>query len=121
VPTPDGQYLAFTAPFVEGWPVYIMDSSPENFSKAPEKVAREIKEMTLESKPAVVLATLCASRRIVMGDKYMSDELKALKKGFGGTPVTGFSCFTEIGAKAGAPPSVQHEAANIFILVEEKK
>jgi len=119
VPTPDGNSLAFTAPFIEGWPVYVMDSSPANLSKAPEDVARDIKNITLQSKPAVVLATLCASRRIVLGDKNMSNELKALKKGFGGTPVTGFSCFTEIGAKIGAPPSVQHEAANIFALYDK--
>ena len=118
VPTPDETSLAFTAPFIEGWPIYLMDSSPSNFSKAPEQVAKDIRNTNMQQKPSVVLGALCASRRVVLGDSGMLDELKQLKKEFKGTPVTGFSCFTEIGARVGAPPSVQHEAVNILTLYD---
>lgn len=116
---PAGENLAFTATFEEGWPVYIMDSNIKNMATAPGKVATDLKKSTNESKPALALAIICASCRIVTGEKGVQGQLKELKKSFGGAPLVGFSSFTEIGAREGAPTTVQHEATDILTLYDK--
>ncbi len=116
---PAGENLAFTATFEEGWPVYIMDSSISNMATAPGKVIEDLRASTNEATPALALAIICASCRIVTGEKGVAGELKELKKKLGGAPIVGFSSFTEIGAKEGVPTTVQHEATTLLTIYDK--
>lgn len=108
--------LAYVAPLIEGWPVYVMDAKPENLMNASKKIASKINEYTtLETKPEICIATLCASRRIIFKEK-LKEELKQLQKEFKGSPIVGFSCFGEIGSVAGTPPKFYHMSSNVFVL-----
>jgi hypothetical protein len=111
---PAGENLAYTATFQEGWPVYIMDSSLKNMATAPGKLIDDLKAGTKEIDPAIAIAIICASCRVVTGEKGVEQELKELKSKMGGVPLIGFSSFTEIGAKEGAPTTVQHEATSVL-------
>lgn len=111
--------LSYVAPLVEGWPVYIMDASPENLMSASKSIAGKIREYTsLDEKPAICIATLCLSRRLIFKEK-LKDELKQLQKEFKGAPLVGFSCFGEIGSSPGMPPKFQHMSSNIFVLYDK--
>lgn len=110
--------LAYVAPFVEGWPVYVMNAKPKNLLKTAKEVTSDIKEYTSEKKPAIVIAGLCASRRATLG-KDLEKELKDLKINFGGADIIGYSCFGEIGSKPGLPPNFGHLTANIFAFYDE--
>jgi len=105
--------LAYVAPLTEGWPVYIMDADPKYLMAASDIIKKDIKDYTGEDTPAITFAGLCASRRAVLKDG-LKDELKKLKRNFHGAPLVGFSCFGEIGSKAGTPTIFQHLSANIF-------
>lgn len=116
---PAGENLAFTATFEEGWPAYIMDSSLKNMATAANKIALDLKKNTNETKPALALAIICASCRVVTGERGVQAELKEIKKDLGGAPIVGFSSFTEIGAREGVPTSVQHEATTLLTLYDK--
>lgn len=112
---PNNNNMAFTAPFVEGWPVYLMDASPKNVLDAPAEVSKDIMDYTSEKGSAsFCLAVLCASCRVVLKDNVVED-LKILKKKFN-APIIGFSSFGEIGSKTGAGTGFQHLNANIFVI-----
>lgn len=112
---PNGDFMAFTAPFIEGWPVYIMDADPKNVVSAPAEVAKDIMEYTSETGPAAFcLAILCASCRVVLKENVVED-LKSLKKKFR-APIIGFSSFGEIGSKPGGGTGFHHLNADIFVL-----
>ena len=111
--------LAYVAPLVEGWPVYIMDADPKNLSQAADMISREIIKYVKDKKDArLIFANLCASRHAIFQDK-LSKELKDIKKNFGNAPVVGFSCFGEIGSSPGEPPKYNHMCANVFILYDK--
>ncbi len=116
---PNQGALAYVAPFVEGWPVYLMDADPKNLMGTSKEISEDIKHFIPESgTPALGLAFLCASRRVILQDQ-LKDELKNLKACFNGMPVIGFSCFGEIGSKPGLPPGFQHMASNVFTLYDK--
>lgn len=111
--------LAYVAPLIEGWPVYLMDAEPKNLMGASNYVSMKIKEYTGEKgKPAIIFANLCASRRAIFKEK-LTEELKLLQEKFGGAPLVGFSCFGEIGSAPGKPAGFQHMSANIFVLFDK--
>lgn len=111
--------LAYVAPLIEGWPVYIMDAKPENLINASKNIANKIAAFTsLKEKPALCMATLCASRRIIFKEK-LKEELKRLQKEFKGAPIVGFSCYGEIGSAPGLPPRFQHMSSNVFVLYDK--
>ncbi|MEM4255526.1 MAG: FIST N-terminal domain-containing protein [Candidatus Norongarragalinales archaeon] len=116
---PAGENLAFTVTFEEGWPVYIMESTPKSMATAPQKVVEDLYKNTNENKPALALAIICASCRVVEGEKGVTQNLKDLKKNLGGAPLIGFSSFTEIGSKEGVPTTVQHEATTLLTLYDK--
>jgi len=119
VPVMDGKALAFTAPFVEGWPIYVMDASPEKLLSSSKAIKADIDDYNQAARdPQMLLAGLCASRRAIMGDG-ITKELKELRKVFKNAPMVGWSCFSEIGAKRGKPPACQHLCANVFALYDE--
>jgi hypothetical protein len=108
--------LAYVAPFVEGWPVYLMDADPNFLMKTSKEISDDIKHYTSEKgEPALGFAVLCASRRAILQDK-LKYELKSLKENFNGAPIIGFSCFGEIGSKPGLPSCFQHMSSNVFTL-----
>ncbi|MEK6923793.1 MAG: FIST N-terminal domain-containing protein [Candidatus Micrarchaeota archaeon] len=111
--------LEYVAPFVEGWSAYIMDADAKYIRNAPIEVVRDLKENTKETKPSLVIAALCASRRAILQDKGVSKELATLRKEFGGTNLVGYSCFGEIGSKPGLPPAFGHLTADLFALYDK--
>ena len=115
---PAGENLAFTVTFEEGWPVYIMESTLKNMARAPQKVTDDLVKNTNEKKPALALAIICASCRIVEGEKGLTENLKELKNKLG-SPLVGFSSFTEIGSKEGVPTTVQHEATTLLTFYDK--
>ncbi len=110
--------LGYVAPLTQGWPVYIMDADPKYLMEASDIIKNDIKDYTNEDSPAITFAGLCASRRAVLKDK-LSTELKKFRKNFNGAPLVGFSCFGEIGSKAGTPTIFQHLSANIFNIYDK--
>ncbi|MBI4053428.1 MAG: FIST C-terminal domain-containing protein [Candidatus Diapherotrites archaeon] len=111
--------LGYVAPLIEGWPVYIMDAKQENLMKASDAISTKIQEFTSETtKPAVIFANLCASRRAIFKEKLVEEQKKLIKK-FGGAPLVGFSCYGEIGSAPGKPAGFQHMSANIFVMYDK--
>jgi hypothetical protein len=107
--------LAFTAPFVEGWPIYIMDAKPENVPDAPKEVIKDIKEyFYAEQDAAFCLAIICASCRVILQDRVVED-LKQLKEYYK-APMIGFSSFAEVGGKPGISSIVTHMNNDIFVV-----
>ncbi len=110
--------LAYVAPFIEGWPVYVMNAEPKNLLKTAKEVTDDIKNYTSKEKATVVIAGLCASRRASLG-KDLEKELQDIKANLGGAEIVGYSCFGEIGSKPGLPPNFGHLTANIFAFYDE--
>lgn len=111
--------LAYVAPFMEGWPVYLMDADPKYLMGTSNEISGDIKQYNKETtKPSICLAVLCASRRAILQEK-LNLELKNLKENFKGVPIIGFSCFGEIGSKPGLAPGFQHMSSNVFMLYDK--
>ena len=111
--------LAYVAPFVEGWPAYLMDANPDYLMETSKEISGDIKQYTSQaSQPALGFAVLCASRRAILQER-LKGELKSLKDSFNGMPIIGFSCFGEIGSKPGLPSSFQHMSSNIFTFYDK--
>jgi len=116
VPTgPKGESLAYVAPLVEGAPIYLMDGDPKNLFKATEQIVNNIQQYTEEKEsPKLMLVTSCLTRRGVMQDKFPND-LKNLKKGFGGATLIGFTTSGEIGSTSGDLANCHHLTNNVFV------
>lgn len=115
---PANGFLAFTAPFVEGWPVYVMDAKPENILNAPKEVIKDISEYFYgNGGAAFCLAIICASCRVILQEGVVED-LKQLKAHFK-SPIVGFSSFAEVGGKPGISSIVTHMDNDIFVVYDK--
>ena len=116
VPTsPKGESLAYVAPLVEGAPIFLMDGDPKNLFSATDQIVTDVQNYTEEkSSPKLMLLTACLTRRGVMKDQFPED-LQKLKKGFGGSPLLGFTTSGEIGSKEGDMANCHHLTNNVFL------
>ncbi len=116
VPTgPKGESLAYVAPLVEGAPIFLMDGNPKNLFDATTQIVDDVQHYTEENgKPNLVLITSCLTRRAVMQTQFPND-LRTLKKGFGGSTLLGFTTSGEIGSKEGDLANCHHLTNNVFV------
>ena len=111
--------LAYAAPLIEGAPIFLMDGDPNNLFDATNQIVIDIQKYTEEkSNPKLVLLTSCLTRKGVMKDKF-PDDLKNLKKGFGGATIVGFTTGGEIGSKEGDLANCHHLTNNVFVLYDK--
>lgn len=116
VPTgPNNESLAYPAPVIEGAPIYLMDGDPKNLFDASNQIITDIQQYTEETNsPNLILITSCLTRKNVLKDQF-SEDLRNLKKGFGGSTLVGFTTSGEIGSKEGDLAACHHLTNNIFV------
>lgn len=109
-----GKGLAYVAPLVKGWPVYIMDGSAKNLMDAADELQEDIDNyLNKKEKPALIFSTLCVTRELVY-QKDTIKEVKKLRKKFRNANVVGFTCFGETGSKVGQQAKFEHVTLNIL-------
>ncbi len=117
VPYDNNTKLAFTLPFIEGNPVFLMDAKRDNLLETPDLIKKDYEYLGDQKlKPAITFGILCGSRRLCCREKT-PDELKKLKSNIK-SPIFGFYSFTEVGSGAGRPTKIQHMSTSIFTLYE---
>ncbi len=116
VPTgPKDESLAYVAPLVEGAPIFLMDGDPKNLFSATDQIVGDVQQYTEEDgNPKLILLTACLTRRGVMQNQFPED-LRTLKKGFGGSPLLGFTTSGEIGSREGDMANCHHLTNNVFV------
>ncbi len=116
VPTgPNNESLAYPATVIEGAPIFLMDGDPKNLFDATDEIVTNIQQYVEETnKPNLILLTSCLTRKNVMKEQFPED-LRRLKKRFGGSTIIGFSTSGEIGSKEGDMASCHHLTNNIFV------
>ncbi len=113
---PNSESLAYPAPVIEGSPIFLMDGDPKNLFSATDEIVSNIQQYTEEkNSPNLILVTSCLTRKNVMKEQF-SEDLRRLKKGFGGSALIGFTTSGEIGSKEGDLASCHHLTNNIFVL-----
>ena len=96
-----------------------MDGDPNNLFDATNQIVTDIQKYTEEkNNPKLVLLTSCLTRKGVMKDKF-PDDLKTLKKGFGGATIVGFTTGGEIGSKEGDLANCHHLTNNVFVFYDK--
>ena len=114
-----GKGLAYVAPLVKGWPVYIMDGGANKLMNATDELKEDIDNyIQTKEKPALIFTTLCVTRELVY-QKNTIKEVKKLRKRFGNANVVGFTCFGETGSKAGQQAKFEHVTLNIFNIYDK--
>lgn len=109
-----GKGLAYVAPLVKGWPIYIMDGGANKLMNASDELKSDIDNyLQTKEKPALIFSTLCVTRQLVY-QKNTIKEVKKLRKKFGNTNVVGFTCFGETGSKVGQQAKFEHVTLNIL-------